>query len=156
MDDKIVATNRQAHHEYAILSNMEAGIELKGPEVKSIRAGGVNLKDAFGRVEGREIFLYNMHISPYEFGNINNPDPMRPRKLLLHRREINRLIGELSTKKLTLVPLKLYLKRGFVKVELGLAKGKKLYDKRRDIKDREAQRELRRALKGGGERSRPR
>ena len=156
MDDKIIATNRQAHHEYAILSNMEAGIELKGPEVKSIRAGGVNLKDAFGHVEGREIFLYNMHIAPYEFGNINNPDPMRPRRLLLHRREINRLIGELSTKKLTLVPLKLYLKRGFVKVELGLAKGKKLYDKRRDIKDREAQRELRRAMKGGGERSRPR
>ena len=145
--DKVAAANRHAYHDYTVLNSFEAGIELKGPEVKSIRQGNANLKDSFAKLDGRELYLYNMHIAPYEFGNINNPDPMRPRKLLLHRREIDRLSGEVSTKNLALVPLKLYLKRGMVKVELGLAKGKKLYDKRRAIKERESERELRRAMK---------
>ena len=149
MDEKAVATNRRARHDYAILESLEAGIALKGPEVKSIRAGQVSLKDSFAKVEGRELFLNNMHIAPYEFGNINNPDPLRPRKLLLHRNQINRLIGELTTKRLALIPLSIYFKRGIAKVELGLAKGKKLYDKRRALKEREAERELRRVMKGG-------
>ncbi len=148
MDDKIAATNRHARHDYAILESLEAGLELKGPEVKSIRQGLVNLKDSFAKPDGRELFLYNMHVSPYEFGNINNPDPLRPRKLLLHRRQIDKLTGEISTKKLALIPLKLYFKKGIVKVELGLAKGKKLYDKRRAIRERDAERELKRAIKG--------
>jgi len=150
MDDKVVASNRHAHHEYDILQTLEAGIELKGPEVKSIREGKVNLKDSFARPEGTELFLYNLHISPYEFGNINNPDPLRPKKLLLHRREITRLIGELSTKRLALIPLKMYFKRGIAKVEIGLGKGKKLYDKRRSIREREIERELQRVLKKRG------
>ena len=147
MDEKVIATNRQAHHNYTILDSLEAGIELKGPEVKSIRAGGVNLKDSFARFETGELFLFNMHVAPYEFGNINNPDPLRPKKLLLHRKQINRFIGELSTKHLALIPLKLYFKNGLVKVELAVAKGKKLYDKRHAIKEREAERELRRQMK---------
>ncbi len=147
MDEKAVATNRRARHDYAILESLEAGIALKGPEVKSIRAGQVSLKDSFAKVEGRELFLNNMHIAPYEFGNINNPDPLRPRKLLLHRNQINRLIGELTTKRLALIPLSIYFKRGIAKVELGLAKGKKLYDKRRALKEREAERELRRQVR---------
>ena len=150
MDEKIAATNRHARHDYTILESLEAGLELKGPEVKSIRQGLVNLKDSFARPEGRELFLYNMHVSPYEFGNINNPDPLRPRKLLLHRRQIDKLIGEISTKRLALVPLKLYFKKGIVKVELALAKGKRLYDKRRAIREREAERELKRTLKNRG------
>ena len=147
MENKIVATNRKATYSYIILNSIEAGIELKGPEVKSIRQGKANLRDSFAKVEGKEILLHNMHISPYEYGNINNPDPLRPRKLLLHRREINYLAKEVMTKRLTLVPLKLYLKKGMVKVELALVKGKKLYDKRRAVKDRESKEEIRRLLR---------
>jgi len=148
MNEKTIISNRQAHYNYIILDKNEAGIELKGPEVKSIRQGKANLKDSFAKPERKELYLYNMHISPYEFGNINNPDPLRPRKLLLHRNEINRLIREITTKRLTLIPLRLYFKRGFVKVELALAKGKKLYDKRRSVKEKESRREIRRLLRG--------
>ncbi|MBI5124131.1 MAG: SsrA-binding protein SmpB [Candidatus Omnitrophica bacterium] len=147
MADKIIATNRQAHYKYTIFESFEAGIALKGTEVKSLRASQANLKDSFAKFEGSELFLYNMHIAPYEFGNIANEDPVRPRKLLLHKREIRGLIGEISSKKLTLIPLKLYFKHGIVKVELGLAKGKRLYDKRHVIRTREAERELKRAMK---------
>lgn len=155
MEDKIIATNRQAHYNYTILESFEAGIELKGTEVKSLRVGQANLKDSFGKVENGEIFLYNMHIAPYEFGNIANVDPIRPRKLLLHKNQIRRLIGDVSAKRLALIPLKLYFKRGIAKVELALAKGKKLYDKRESIRRRESELELKRILKGG-DRSRPR
>jgi SsrA-binding protein len=144
MEDKIITTNRHARHDYSILESFEAGIALKGTEVKSLRAGQTSLKDSFARLEGDEIFLYNMHIAPYEFGNIANVEPLRPRKLLLHKNEIRRLIGDLSAKRLALIPLKLYFKHGIVKVELALAKGKRQYDKRESIKKREMDRELRR------------
>ena len=145
--DKTITTNRRARHDYTILESLEAGLQLKGTEVKSVRAGGASLADSFARLEGSELLLYNMHISPYEFGNIYNPDPVRPRKLLLHKRQIQKLAAEVSTKHLALIPLKLYFKNGFVKVELALAKGKKQYDKREAIKRRESDRELKRALK---------
>lgn len=144
MEEKIVATNRRARYNYTILESFEAGVELRGTEVKSLRAGQTNLKDSFARVENGELFLYNMHIAPYEFGNIQNVDPIRARKLLLHKNQIRRLAGELSAKRLTLIPLKLYFKRGIAKVELAVAKGKKLYDKREAIRRRESERELRR------------
>jgi len=147
MADKTIATNRQARYNYAILESFEAGIELKGTEVKSLRAGKASINDSFARPEGNELFLYNMHIPPYEFGNRENPDPVRPRKLLLHKNQIRRLIGEIASKKLALIPLKAYFKEGIVKVEIALAKGKKLYDKREAIKKRESDRELRRALR---------
>jgi SsrA-binding protein len=145
--DKTVTTNRRARHDYFILESVEAGLQLKGTEVKSIRAGGASLADSFARVENGELLLYNMHVSPYEFGNIYNPDPVRPRKLLLHKRQIRKFSSEVATKHLALIPLKLYFKNGFVKVELALAKGKKHYDKREAIKGREADRELKRVLK---------
>jgi len=145
--DKIITTNRRALHDYSVIETIEAGLQLKGPEVKSIRAGGASLADSFARLENSELLLYNMHISPYEFGNIYNPDPVRPRKLLLHKRQIKKLAAEVSTKHLALIPLKLYFKNGFVKVELALAKGKKQYDKREAIKRREADRELKRVMK---------
>lgn len=148
MAEKIVATNRRAAFDYTILDSLEAGIELKGTEVKSLRTSKASLNDSFARVENGEIFLYNMHISPYAFGNIYNPDPVRPRKLLLHRNQIKRLAGEISTKKLALIPLKLYFKEGIVKMELALAKGKKHYDKRETIKKRESERELRKRMRG--------
>jgi len=147
MEDKIIAQNRHARYDYSILESFEAGIALKGTEVKSLRSGQASLKDSFARIEGNELFLYNMHIAPYEFGNIANVEPLRPRKLLLHRNEIRHLIGDISAKRLTLIPLKLYFKHGIVKVELALAKGKKQYDKRDAIKRREMDRELRRAIK---------
>jgi SsrA-binding protein len=147
MTDKIVATNRQARFEYNILESFEAGIALTGTEVKSLRTGKASLSNSFARIEGPEVFLQGMHIAPYAFGNIANPDPLRPRKLLLHKKEIRRLTNEISTKKLTLIPLKAYFKGGIVKVELGLAKGKKLYDKRAVIKKRESDRELKRILR---------
>jgi SsrA-binding protein len=147
MDDKVIATNRKARHNYAIFESLEAGIQLKGTEVKSLRAGKASLVDSYARLEGAEIFLYNMHIPPYEFGNIANVESIRPRKLLLHKNQIKRFSVELSQKSLTLIPLKLYFKNGIVKVELGLAKGKKLYDKRDAIKKRESDRELKRALR---------
>ncbi len=145
--EKVVATNRKARHDYHIEENYEAGIVLTGTEVKSIRGSKVNLKDSYARVDNGEIFLYNMHISPYEPGNRYNHDPLRIRKLLMHKMEINRLAGKIKEKGYAIVPLKLYFKRGRVKVELGLARGKKLYDKRRDIAERDSKREVERAFR---------
>ena len=144
---KAVATNRKAHREYFILETYEAGLALTGTEVKSLRQGKANLNDAFARIDHGECLLYEMHISPYEFGNRFNPDPKRPRKLLLHKREILKLHSEIKEKGLTLIPLKVYFTRGIAKVELGLAKGKKLYDKRDDLAKKEANRKIDRAMK---------
>jgi len=146
---KVVATNRKAYHDYFIEEKFEAGIVLKGTEVKSLREGRVNLQDSYASVHEGEIFLHHCHISPYSHGNIMNHDPLRVRKLLLHKKEINKLLGKTQLKRLTLVPLRVYFsKRGQVKVELGLAKGKKLYDRRESLKTREAGREMERAIKG--------
>ncbi len=144
---KVVAQNKKARHDYFIEQTMEAGIVLSGTEVKSIRQGKVNLKDSYAMIEGGEVILNGMHISPYEQGNIFNKDPLRDRKLLLHKSEINRLIGYTQQKGLSLVPLQLYFKRGIVKLELGIAKGKKLYDKRDDMAERDAKREIDRKMK---------
>ena len=144
---KVIAQNKKARHDYFIEETYEAGIVLTGTEVKSVRLGKVNLKDSYADVKGGEVFLHNMHISPYEKGNIFNRDPMRSRKLLLHRREINKLIGYIQQKGLTLVPLKIYLKKGLVKVELAVARGKKLYDKREDAARRDARREIERVFR---------
>jgi SsrA-binding protein len=144
MDDKVIVTNRKAHFDYSILESIETGIQLKGTEVKSLRTGQASLSDSFARLEGNEVLLYNMHVAPYEFGNIANVDPIRPRKLLLHKKEIRWLAGEVSQKKLALIPLKLYFKHGIAKLELALAKGKKKYDKREAIHRREFDRELKR------------
>jgi len=149
---KPVATNRKARHDYFIEDTYEAGLVLVGTEVKSIRQGRVNLQDAYAEVRNGEAWLHNMHISPYAQGGRFNPDPNRPRKLLLHRREIDRLKGLQEQKGLTLVPLSLYFRRGRAKVELGLARGKRQYDKRRAIAERESRRELERALAGRRER----
>ena len=148
MAENIVATNRRARYNYAILESLEAGIELRGTEVKSLRSGNVSLNDSFARAEGSELFLYNVHIAPYEFGNIANVDSIRPRKLLLHKNQIKRLAGEVATKKVALIPLKVYFKHGIVKLELALAKGKKKYDKRETIKKRESERDLRKRMRG--------
>lgn len=143
---KVVASNRKARHEYEILETFEAGIVLKGAEVKSVRAGKVAFQDAFARVEGGEIFLYSFHISPYEQANRYAPDPLRTRKLLLNRAEIRRLIGKVEEKGLTLIPLEIYFKRGYAKIRLALARGRQLRDKReklkRQVQDREAQRAM--------------
>lgn len=144
---KVVAQNRKARHDYHIEETMEVGLVLTGTEIKSIRAGKVNLKDSFARIQEGEVFLHNMHISPYEQGNRYNHDPLRTRKLLLHRRQINKLIGLTKEKGYTLIPLKLYLKNGLAKLDLALGKGKKLYDKRETMKKRDADREAQRALK---------
>lgn len=144
---KVVAQNKKARHDYFIEQTMEAGIVLSGTEVKSIRQGKVNLKDCYAMIQGGEVILNGMHISPYEQGNIFNKDPLRDRKLLLHKSEINRLVGYTQQKGLSLVPLQLYFKRGRVKLELGIARGKKLYDKREDIAERDAKREIDRKLK---------
>ena len=144
---KVVAQNKKARHDYFIEMTLEAGIVLSGTEVKSIRLGKVNLKDSYATIDNGEVILSGMHISPYEQGNIFNKEPMRERKLLLHRFEINKLIGLTQQKGLTLVPLQLYFKHGKVKIELGVAKGKKLYDKRDDIAERDAKREIDRRLK---------
>lgn len=144
---KVVAQNKKARHDYFIEQTLEAGIVLSGTEVKSIRQGKVNLKDSYATIENGEVIINGMHISPYEQGNIFNKDPLRDRKLLLHRDEINRLIGYTQQKGLTLVPLQVYFKRGKVKIELGIAKGKKLYDKREDIAERDAKREIDRRMK---------
>lgn len=143
-----ITSNRRARYEYHLLENFEAGMVLTGTEIKSIRAGKVNLQDAYARVENGEAWLFNMHVAPYEQGNRMNVDPMRPRKLLLKRGELNRLIGKLQTSGLTLVPLSLYIRNGFAKVELALARGKKLYDKRQALEERENRREVERELKG--------
>ena len=141
-DIKVIARNKKARHEYFIEQCFETGIVLVGTEVKSIRQGNVDFKDSYAVVEDGEVMLYNMHISPYEKGNIFNRDPLRKRKLLLHKREINKLRGYIQQKGYTIVPLSVYLKRGLVKIELGVARGKKLYDKREDMAKRDAQREI--------------
>jgi len=145
--DRIAIDNRKARHDYQILDTYEAGIVLEGTEVKSIRAGKANLKDSYARVEKGELFLYNMHISPYEQGNRFNHEPKRTRKLLMHKHEINRLLGKTKEKGLSLVPLKLYFKSNKVKVQIGLARGKKLHDKRHALAERDAKREMERAHK---------
>jgi len=144
---KIVAQNKKAWHDYFIEQTMEAGIELSGTEVKSIRLGKVNLKDSYADIRDGEVFVNGMHISPYEQGNIFNKDPLRVRKLLLHKKEINRLFGTIKQEGLTLVPLSMYFKGSNVKVQLGLCKGKKTHDKRDSIAVRDAQRTIDRALK---------
>jgi SsrA-binding protein len=146
---RVVVINRKARHDYEILETLEAGIVLAGTEVKSIREGRVNLRDAFATIEGGEVILHGMHISPYSHTSQRDLDPRRDRKLLLNKHEIRRLAGKVKEKGLTLVPLKLYFNdRGILKVELGLAKGKKSYDKRRAIAERDAERDMRRALRG--------
>lgn len=145
---KILATNKRARHEYFIEETYECGIELKGTEVKSIRQGKVNLSDGFASVDNSEVFLKQVHISPYEQGNIFNVDPLRVRKLLLHKHEIRKLIGATTIKGYSLIPLGLYLKNGKVKVEIALAKGKKLYDKRQDMAKKDAQRRIEREMTG--------
>lgn len=144
--DGVIAKNPSAYRDYSIAETIEAGLELKGSEVKSLRANKVNLKDSFARVERGEVFLYNMHIASYEHTSLFRPDPIRTRKLLLHRAQIDKLIGNLSQKGMTLVPLKLYFKKGLAKIALGVAKGRRLYDKREAIKKREIQRDIRRTL----------
>ena len=144
---KIVTDNRKARHEFFIVETYEAGMALQGTEVKSLRAGKANLQDAFARIENGEIYLYNMHISPYEQGNRFNHDPKRTRKLLMHKYEINKLFGKVREKGLTLVPLKVYFSRGRAKVELALAQGKKLYDKRDAQAEKDAKREMAKQFK---------
>lgn len=146
MSKKIVATNPTARHNYTIEDTYEAGIVLTGTEIKSIRNGKVNLKDSYANIKNGEVFIYGMHVSPYEFGNIYNKDPLRTRKLLLNRREINKLTGLIKQKGLTLVPISLYFSGHFVKVELGVGKGKKLYDKRQDIAKKDAERRIQKAM----------
>lgn len=144
---KMIANNKKAYHDYFILETYEAGIALHGTEVKSLRMGKCSIKEAFIRVENEEVYVYGMHISPYEKGNIFNKDPLRVRKLLLHKSEIRKLLGKTKEKGMTLVPLKVYFKDSLVKVEIGLAKGKKLYDKRQDIAKKDQQREAQRDFK---------
>lgn len=143
---KVVATNRKARHEYEVLDTFEAGLVLKGPEVKSLREGKVGFQDAFARVEGGEVWLHSLHISAYEQANRFNEDPLRPRKLLLHRQEILRLIGKVEEKGLTLIPLTIYFRRGYAKVTLALARGRKTYDKREKLKRKTQEDEARRAM----------
>ena len=144
---KLIANNKKAYHDYFILDTYETGISLAGTEVKSLRMGKCSIKESFVRIENGEVFIYGMHISPYEKGNIFNKDLLRPRKLLLHKYEINKLLGKTKEKGIAIVPLKVYFKGSLVKVEIGLAKGKKLYDKRQDMAKRDAKREMERALK---------
>ena len=144
---KLIANNKKAYHDYFIEDTFEAGIALHGIEVKSLRMGKCSIKEAFIRVENGEVFVYGMHISPYEKGNIFNKDPLRVRKLLLHKYEINKMAGRMSEKGYTLVPLKVYFKGSLVKVEVGLAKGKKLYDKRQDIAKKDQRREAEKEFK---------
>lgn len=144
---KTITQNKKAHHDYFVLESYEAGIELCGTEVKSLRAGKVNLKDSWCNIVDGEIFVNGMHISPYDHGNIFNRDPMRVRKLLMHKKEINKLFGTLQQQGLSLIPISLYFKGSKVKVQVGLCKGKKLYDKRATMADRDAKRNIQRALK---------
>ena len=144
---KIIAKNKKAYHDFFIDETYEAGISLAGTEVKSIRGGKVNMRDCFAQVKDGELFVYNMHISPYEQGNIFNRDPMRVRKLLMHKREIARLLGLVSRDGYSLIPTSIYLKKGLVKIELGLAKGKKNYDKRESAKERDVKRDIDKHLK---------
>ena len=145
---KLIAKNPTAKHNYTIVDTLESGIVLTGTEIKSIRAGKVNLKDSYASInKNGEVYIYSMHISPYEQGNIFNKDPLRARKLLLNRREINKIIGLINQKGYTLVPVSLYFKGSLVKLELGIGKGKKLYDKRQDIAKKDAEMKIRRAMK---------
>lgn len=144
---KMIANNKKAYHDYFILENFETGIALHGTEVKSLRMGKCSIKESFIRIENGEVFIYGMHISPYEKGNIFNKDPLRVRKLLLHKLEIRRLMSKIKEKGYTLVPLQVYFKGSLVKVEIGLARGKKLYDKRDDLAKKDAKREIDRAFK---------
>ena len=144
---KLIANNKKAFHDYFIEDTYEAGISLAGTEVKSLRMGKCSIKESFIRVERGEVYIYGMHISPYEKGNIFNKDPLRVRKLLLHKSEINKLAGQIKMKGYTLMPLKVYFKGSLVKVEIGLARGKKLYDKRQDIAKKDAKREAERDFK---------
>lgn len=148
MGEKLICNNKKAYHEFFIEEKFEAGMVLTGTEVKSLRMGRVNLHDAFAQVRSGEAFLNNLHISPYEFGNRENHDPDRMRKLLLHKKEIEKLFSKIREQGYTLIPLRLYFKDGLVKAELGLAKGKKLYDKREDLKEKDHKRDMAQALKG--------
>ena len=145
--EKTISSNKKAFHEYHIMEKFQAGIVLTGTEIKSIRAGKINLKDSYARVEKGEVWLYKAHISPYEMGNIYNHDPERKRKLLLTKKEIQKLIGRMKASGETLVPLKIYITGGWAKIELGIAKGKKLHDKREDIAKKTAKRDMDRAIK---------
>ena len=146
-EKKLIANNKKAYHDYFILEKYEAGIVLHGTEVKSLRMGKCSIKEAFIRIENGEVFIYGMHISPYEKGNIFNKDPLRVKKLLLHKTEINKLLGKTKEKGMAIVPLKVYFSGSLVKVEIGLAKGKKLYDKRQDIAKKDQKREAERDFK---------
>lgn len=144
---KIISKNPVARHNYTINDTIETGIVLSGTEIKSIRKGKVNLKDSYAGIKNGELYIYNLHISPYEFGNIYNKDPLRDRKLLANRREINKLVGLIKQKGYSLIPISMYFKGNFVKIELGIGKGKKLYDKRRDIAKKDAEMRMRRLEK---------
>ena len=145
--EKLIANNKKAYHDFFILDTYEAGIALHGTEVKSLRMGKCSIKESFIRIEDGEVFIYGMHISPYEKGNIFNKDPLRVKKLLLHKAEINKLLGKIKEKGMSVVPLKVYFKGSLVKVEIGLARGKKLYDKRDDIALKDQKREAERDFK---------
>ncbi len=146
-EGQLIAQNRKARHDYTIVDTIEAGIVLQGTEIKSIRNSRINLKDGFVRIRNGEAFLYNVHISPYEQGNIFNHDPLRTRKLLLHKKQITKLAGETKNTGMTIVPLKVYIKDGYAKVLIGLAKGKKDYDKRETLKRKDQERQLQRVIK---------
>lgn len=146
-EGKVIAQNKKANHDYFIEETYEAGLVLQGTEIKALRAGRANLKDSYAKILNGEVFLIGMHISPYEQGNRYNHDPERTRKLLLHRRQINKLIGETKEAGYSLVPLKIYLKNGYAKILIGLARGKKKYDKREDLKKKEAKRDIERAFR---------
>lgn len=149
-EGKLIAQNRKARHDYAIIDTIEAGMVLQGTEIKAIRNGRINLKDGFARVRNGEVYLHNVHISPYEQGNLFNHEPLRTRKLLMHKKQITRLIGETKNTGITLVPLKVYIKNGYAKVLIGIAKGKKQYDKREDLKRKDINREIDRTLRNRG------
>ena len=144
---KIICKNKKASHDYHLSETYEAGIVLKGTEVKSLREGKANLKESYASIEGREVYLYNCHISPYSHGTDANHEPLRTKKLLFHKKEIKKLTGKIKEKGLTLIPLKLYFSNGIAKIEMALAKGKKLYDKREDMKMKDAKKEIERAFK---------
>lgn len=147
MNIKIIAKNPTAYHNYTVEDTLEAGIVLSGTEIKSIRMGKVNLKDTYASIKNGEAYIYGMHISPYEHGNIFNKDPLRDRKLLIHKKEIHKLLGLIKQKGYSLIPIELYFKGSFVKLKLGIGKGKKLYDKRQDLAKKDAQRQINMQLK---------
>ena len=149
MNTKLIAKNPTAYHNYTIEDKLEAGLVLSGTEIKSIRTGKVNLKDTYATIKNGEVYIIGMHISPYEHGNIFNKDPLRDRKLLLNKREINKLYGLIKQKSYSLIPISLYFKGSIVKLELGIGKGKKLYDKRQDIAKKDAQRRIRQQIANG-------